>query len=273
VYEEKMLRRLFSGRRLLQYFTILVYIFLFVPIIVVILMAFHPKDIPSFPMPGYSLRWFRDFFHNYELLNSLRISITLGVVASLISGIIGTLTAFAIVRAKMRGKEFLNTLIFAPMLLSGVVIGVALLSFFRLIHFPVGFLALTITHVLLTIPFVVVVVSARLAGFDRSIEEAAMNLGANRIQTLGRITLPIIAPGIIGGMLLAFTISFDEFPATQFLATFSPNTIPIRVFGMIRPAITPQINVLATVMVCITIGLPLLGHYIIRKKSFFKGQK
>jgi spermidine/putrescine transport system permease protein len=114
---------------------------------------------------------------------------------------------------------------------------------------------------------VVVVVSARLAGFDRSIEEAAMNLGANRFQTFRSVTLPLIAPGIIGGMLLAFTVSFDEFPATQFLSTPTTATVPIRIFSMIKTELNPQINVLAAIMVTITIGVPLIAQYFLREKK------
>ena len=261
------MKRLFSGASLLKWFTIAVYIFIFAPILVVILMSFHPHDIVSFPMPGFSFKWYAKFINNYSLLNALRVSLTLGLVSAIMAGIIGTLAAFAIVRSKFRIKAALNAVTFAPMVISGVVMGVALLSLYHNVGLPRGFIGLVIGHTLFSLPYVVVVVSARLAGFDRSIEEAAMNLGANRLQTFRSVTLPLIAPGIIGGMLLAFTVSFDEFPATQFLSTPTTATVPIRIFSMIKTELNPQINVLAAIMVTITIGLPLIAQYFLREKK------
>ncbi len=260
------MKKIFNGTRLLKWATILVYLFIFTPIAIVILMSFHPKEIVSFPLPGFSLKWYASFLTNYELLNSLRISLTIGFSAALLAGAIGTLAAFAIVRTEFKGKEALNTMIFAPMLISPIVMGVALLSFFDFVHFPRGYISVVVSHSLIALPFVVVVVAARLAGFDRSLEEAAMNLGANRFQTFKSVTLPLIAPGIIGGALLAFTLSFDEYPATQFLATPSTTTIPIRIFSMIRTELSPEINVLATLMIIVTVTAPLITYYFFREK-------
>ncbi|UCF91053.1 MAG: ABC transporter permease [Desulfobacterales bacterium] len=260
------MKRIFSGARFLKGFTIAFYMFIFAPILIVILMSFHPRDIVSFPLPGFSVKWWIRFFGNYNLLTSLRISLTLGAAAALVAGLIGTLASFAIVRSEFRRKDLLNALTFAPMVISGVVFGVALLSLFDSIRFPRGFIGLVIAHSLLCIPYVIVVVSARLADFDRSIEEAAMNLGANNFQTFKSITLPVLLPAIIAGMLLAFTISFDEYPATQFLATATTATIPVRIFSMIKTELNPQINVLAAVMVVITICIPMLAQYFLRRK-------
>jgi spermidine/putrescine transport system permease protein len=261
------MRKIFTGQRLLKLGTIAVYVFIFAPILIVVLMSFHPREIVSFPLPGFSLRWYKEFITNYTLLNSLRISLTIGLGAALLAGVIGTLAAFALVRAKFRGKEMLNAMIFAPMLISPVVMGVALLSFFDFIHFPRGYVSVIVAHSLITLPFVVVVVAARLSDFDRSLEWAAMNLGANHFQTFKSITFPLIAPGIIGGMLLAFTLSFDEYPATQFLATPGTTTVPIRIFSMIKTELNPQINVLATILIAVTIIVPVLTYYFLRKKE------
>ena len=260
------MHRWVNGQALLKAITIAVYVFIFAPIAVVILMSFHPHEIVSFPMPGFSLKWYVRFINNAQLLTSLRVSLTLGAVSACVAGVIGTLAAFAIVRSKIRFKQALNAITFAPMVISGVVMGVALLSFFQFIGFPRGFWGLVIAHTLFALPYVVVVVSARLAGFDRTLEEAAMNLGANHVQTFRAVTFPIIAPGIIGGMLLAFTISFDEFPASQFLSTPATVTVPIRIFSMIKTELNPQINVLAGVMIAITIGVPMIAQYFLKKK-------
>jgi len=260
------MRSIFSGAAILKWFTVAVYIFIFAPILVVILMSFHPDAIVSFPMPGFSLIWYKKFLTNFSLLNSLWISLSLGVASALMAGIIGTLAAFAIVRSQFQIKAALNAITFAPMLISGVVMGVALLTLYDAIGFPRGFFGLVIGHTLFSLPYVVVVVSSRLAGFDRTLEEAAMNLGADRWQTFKSVTFPNVAPAIVGGMLLAFTISFDEFPATQFLSTAFTATVPIRIFSMIKTELNPQINVLATIMVLITIGIPLLAQYFMKKK-------
>ncbi|VEN75227.1 Spermidine/putrescine ABC transporter permease [Candidatus Desulfarcum epimagneticum] len=261
------MKKIFTENFFLKWITVAVYIFIFAPILVVILMSFHPHEIVSFPMPGFSLKWYVKFISNHNLLNSLRVSLLLGVTSALMAGVIGTLAAFAIVRSKVPVAKLLNAATFAPMVISGVVLGVAMLSFFNAIHFPRGFVSLAAAHTLFSLPYVIIVVSSSLAGFDRSTEEAAMNLGANAFQTFKSITLPAIFPAIVAGMLLSFTISFDEFPASQFLSTPGTITVPIRIFSMIKTELNPQINVLAAVMILVTICLPLMAQFFMRGKN------
>ena len=260
------MKKIFTGKNFLKWFTVLIYIFIFSPIFVVILMSFHPHEIVSFPMPGFTLKWYFKFISNDTLLMSLVISCLLGITSALIAGIIGTLAAFAIVRSKLRITKLLNLGAFAPMIISGVVLGVAMLSFFKAVNFPNGFLSLLVAHTLFSLPYVIISVSSSLASFDQSIEDAAMNLGANKFQTFRSITFPNIFPAIVAGMLLAFTISFDEFAASQFLSTPGTITVPIRIFSMIKTELNPQINVLAAVMLLVTICLPLIAQIFMRGK-------
>ena len=159
-----------------------------------------------------------------------------------------------------------GAVVLSPMILSGAITGIALLSFITTLHVYKSFTVLVIGHSLLTFPYVFLVVQTQLYGFDRSIEEASMSLGANELETFFYITLPNILPSAIAGMLFAFTISIDEFVATQFWATPSTETMPIKIFSMLRTAVTPKVNVLGTIMVIVTIITPLLAEKIISRK-------
>jgi len=247
-------------------FTIGIYFFLFTPIFVVILMSFTPHNIASFPIPGYTLKWYREFWADTALIRALMNSLLVGVCASFLSGIIGTLAAIAFVRSNFRGKQLLGAVILSPMILSGIITGIALLSFMTIMHVHKSFLMLVVGHTLLTFPYVFVVVQTQLYGFDRSIEEASMTLGANELETFFYITLPNILPSIIAGMLFALTISIDEFVATQCWVTPSTETAPIKIFSMLRFEVTPKVNVLGTVIVVVTILVPFLAEKLIAKK-------
>lgn len=248
--------------RLFKYFTILVYLFLFAPLGVVVLMSFHPDDVAYFPIPYYSLRWYAEFTANEPLLTALRNSLTLAITVAFTSATIATLISLGLVRYKFRGKSFLSSIILSPIIVPGLLIGLGLLTLFDILNVSRSFFTLVIAHTVVSLPYTIIVIQARLYGFDRSLEEAAMNLGANELEAFFDVTLPLIAPGIIAGMLFAFTISLDDFSTTISLVTPDTITLPITVYGMIRTAINPQINVVGTLMVLATIAIPLLGEII-----------
>lgn len=178
---------------------------------------------------------------------------------------IGIPAAMAFVRYNFPGKNTLNTLLLTPIMVPEVVLGVALLLFIRWLQQPKSFLLLLIGHVVLTLPYVLLVVQARLVGIKIEYEEAAQTLGANPLQTFKEVTLPLLAPAILAGMLFSFTISFDDVTATLFWATASNQTVPVKIFGMLRNSISPEINALGTVMIVLTISIPLFAGYLSRK--------
>ena len=243
---------------LVRLVTILVYLFLYIPIAVIILMSFFPGQYMTFPPQAFSLRWYGEFFQDKLLLHSILNSVGLGLTAAFVSALIGTPCAMGLVRYNFPGKRFFNTFVLAPMIIPQIITGISLLILLNAIKLPKGYPYLIIGHVVLTVPYIVITVSSQLYGFPRELEEASMNLGANQIQTFFEITLPLIMPGIFAGMLFAFTVSFQEFVATQAWATPDTATLPIRIFGRIRDALTPEVNVVGVLMVLLALGVAMV---------------
>ena len=254
-----------SGWSLIRSYTVLVYVFMFAPIVVVLVLSFNPEQFGCFPMKGFSLRWFVKLAQNQTILIAFKNSLILGSVTALVSTTVGILAAMAFVRFNFPGKNTLNTLLLAPIMIPEVILGVALLLFIRWLQQPKTFALLVIGHVVLTLPYVLLIVQARLGGIKREYEEAAQSLGANAFQTFKEVTLPLLTPAILAGMLFSFTISFDDITATLFWATAQNQTVPVKIFGMLRNSISPEINALGTVMIILTIGAPLLAGYLSRK--------
>jgi spermidine/putrescine transport system permease protein len=254
-----------SGWGLIKVYTALVYIWMFTPIIAVIILSFNPHQFGSFPMEGFSFKWYVELAHNYTILNAFKNSLILGSLTAVLATAIGIPAAMAFVRYEFPGKNTLNTLLLAPIMIPEVVLGVALLIFIRWLQQPKSFALLLIGHVVITLPYVLLVVQARLVGIKRVYEEAALSLGANPLQTFREVTLPLLMPAVFAGMLFAFTISFDDVTATLFWATARNQTVPVKIFGMLRNSISPEINALGTVMIVLTISLPLLAGYLARK--------
>ena len=245
-------------------FTLLVYFFVFAPIVVVALLSFNSAQFGSFPMEGLSFRWFVTLYHNDAIVRAFKTSIVLGLLTAAIATTLGILASLAIVRYDFPGKETANTLLIAPVLIPETVLAVGLLLFMQIMHQPRSFLVLLLGHVLVSLPYVVLVVQARLVGIRRVYEDAAMSLGANRFETFREITLPLLMPAVLAGVLFSFTISFDNLTATAFWRPGGLETVPTQIFGMLRNSISPEINALGTVMIVITIGLPLMAAGLAR---------
>lgn len=243
----------------------MVYIWMFAPILAVVILSFNPQQFGSFPMEGLSLRWYVKLVQNQSILNAFKNSLVLGSFTAILSTTIAIPAAMAFVRYEFPGKNTLNTLLLSPIMIPEVVLGVALLLFIRWLQQPKSFALLLIGHVVLTLPYVLLVVQARLVGIKRVYEEAAMSLGANPFQTFKEITLPLLMPAILAGMLFSFTISFDDVTATLFWATAQNQTVPVKIFSMLRMSISPEINALGTVMIILTISTPLLAGYLSRR--------
>ncbi|MCL5776261.1 ABC transporter permease [Limibaculum sp. FT325] len=254
-----------SGWALIRIWTVVVYLFMFLPVAVVVLLSFNASQFGAFPMTGLSLRWFGELWANEAILRAFRVSFLLGALTAAISTTLGVLAALALVRYDFRGKNLVSTVLIAPILVPEVVLAVALLLFLRFLQMPKSFALLLLGHVIFTLPFVVLVVQARLVGIRRDVEEAALSLGASPRQTFFAVTLPLLAPAIFAGMLFAFTISFDDITGTLFWKPGGVETVPTQIFAMLRNSISPEINALGTVMIVLTVGLPLLGAAIARR--------
>ena len=256
-----------SALWLLGLFSIGVYVFQFAPIVVVMLLSFNASRSGAFPMEGVSLQWYAKLFANDSILQAFQTSIVLALGCSLLATVLGVMAAIALVRYQFKGKNAISTLISLPLLVPEVVLGVALLMFLKLMGVYRSFGMLLLGHTVLALPFVVLVVQARLVGLRQNFEEAALSLGANRLQTFREVTLPLISPAILGGFLFAVAISFDNITATLFWKKPGIETVPTKIFAMLRTSISPEINALGSVMIVLTILLPLIGGYVIRRFS------
>jgi spermidine/putrescine transport system permease protein len=238
----------------------LVLLYLLAPIAIIILFSFNdPVGRFNFTWQGFTLEHWRDPFGVPGLEEALVNSIQIAALSTVIATVLGTMMALALVRYQFRGRAPTNFFIFLPLATPEIVLGASLLSLFIATGYgdETGFATILIAHVMFNISFVVVTVRSRLIGFDRSLEEAAQDLGANGFQTFMRITLPLIAPGVLAAALLAFALSVDDFVITYFNAG-STITFPLFVWGAARAAVPPQLYIIATMIFFATLALMLL---------------
>ncbi|MGR3461070.1 MAG: ABC transporter permease [Roseovarius sp.] len=259
------------GWQAIRVWTVLVYGFMFLPVAVVVLLSFNANQFGSFPMTGMSLRWFEELWNNDAVMRAFRTSIVLGLMTAVISTTLGILASLALVRYNVPGRNAITTLLIAPILVPEVVLAVALLLFLNWLGLSKSFALLLAGHVIFTLPFVILVVQARLVSIKRDVEEAALSLGASPVQTFFAVTLPLMLPAVAAGALFAFTISFDDITGTLFWKPGGVETVPTQIFSMLRNSISPEINALGTVMIVMTVGLPLLGAAVARKLAMKGG--
>lgn len=249
---------------LIRAYTIAVYVFMFAPIAVVLLLAFNSSQFGGFPIEGFSLQWFAKLWENEAIVRAFKTSLVLGLLTSVFATTLGILASLALVRYSFAGKNWITTLLISPVLVPETVLAVGLLIFLRWLSMPRSFLLLLLGHTIIALPFVVLVVQARLVGIKREYEEAARSLGANPLQTFFHITLPLLMPAVFAGALFAFTISFDNITATIFWRPSGTETVPTQIFGMLRNSVSPEINALGFVMIVITVGVPVLAGGLAR---------
>ena len=256
------------GARLLTGYLWLVLLFLYVPILVMAAMGFNASPLYALPF-DFDLVWYRDLAGNAKLISAGINSVGIAVANTIIATALGTMAALAFARYQFRGKTVLQLLLFPPVAIPWLVIGTAMLVFFYWVGIRRGLMAILLGHVALSLPYVIVVVGARLATFPRAVEEAAATLGATPWQTFRRVTAPILAPGVIGGALFAFAVSFDQFVISYFLAPPGTTTLPVEIYGAIRKGFTPEINAISTIIIVVSMGVLLLTARFYR----FGGEK
>jgi spermidine/putrescine transport system permease protein len=244
----------------------LVYVFLYVPILVLIVLSFNKSGLPT-AWTGFSTEWYGKLIANPKILSAAGNSLIVAVVSTVISTAIGTLLAMGLEEG--RPSPWLDALVAAPMIIPDIVLAIALLSFYTLLNMSLGLHSIVLSHAVFNIAFVCMVVRTRLKNFDRSIVEASIDLGASELTTFRRVTLPVIAPGVVAAALLSFTLSIDEFIIAYFTAGAGQGstTFPMQIYAMIRFGVTPEINAIATIVIGFSFFLVLLSQRLNREAA------
>lgn len=244
-------------KRLLEINIAVVFLFLYVPISAVVVFSFN-SGAQTAVWQGFTFDWYAALFKDAALWRACRNSLIVAGVATLIATVIGTATALAIERYRFRLRVALVRCLYLPIIMPDIVLAIALLTFYVQARLPLGLTSVIIAHGVFNIAYVTIVVSARLQGYDNSVEDAALDLGATEWQTFWRITLPLIAPGIIGGAMLAFTLSIDDFVITFFTAGVGWTTLSVHIYSLLKFGITPKINAISTMLLVNSIVFILL---------------
>jgi len=249
----------------------LVYAFLFLPIVVVVIFSFNASRLVDV-WSGFSLKWYGIAWTDPSILDALKTSLIVAAVNSVFATAFGTLAAIGMQRVGRRLRTAFETLVYGTIVTPEIVIAIASLLFFVTINVDLGIPTIIITHVVYNTSIVALIVRARLVGMDRTLEEAAADLGATPIQTLRRITIPLLYPAILAGGLLAFTFSFDDFVLTFFVSGATSTTLPLKIFSMLRFGISPVVNAVATVMLAVTLTCIFTASLLVRRHERGEGE-
>jgi putative spermidine/putrescine transport system permease protein len=253
-------------RRAALYFAAaLVGFYLLFPIFVIIPVSFSSAVFLQFPPPGFSLQWYAKYLGRPPWIDATILSLWVGVSVMVLATVLGTAASFALVRGNFAGRRLLNALILSPLIVPGIVVAIAIYFFYSRLRVVGSPLALILAHTALAAPYVVVNVSATLYGFDRRLEQAAMNLGANRWRTFWHVTLPVIRPGVMAGAIFAFIASFDEVIVAIFISGTSAVTLPAKMWEGVRMEIDPTIAAVATIAITVSLAAFLTAAILERR--------
>jgi spermidine/putrescine transport system permease protein len=252
-------RRLFAG------WTVFVLIFFYLPIVILVLYSFNESRL-NIQWTGFTLDWYGKLWHDAVLMRAVRNSLIVATFSTAISVVLGTAGAFLLHRYRYRAAGLLETLVFLPMIVPEVILGVSLLILFVSIGLQLGYTTIVISHVTFCFPFVMAAVQARLAGLDPSLEEAALDLGATPVQAFFKVLVPFLMPAILSGALMAFTLSLDDLIVTYFTASARTATLPIVIFGKVKKGLDPSLNAISTVLIGVTV-LALFVTEALRKRN------
>ena len=242
-----------NGRRLLRIFFLGLVTFLYAPIAILLIFSFNDSDIPAFPLSGFTTQWYRDFATNPDLKGALVTSALVALMSSAVAVLLGVLAAIALVRRRFFGKPAVSALLLAPLVIPYIVFGVSLLLFFHAAGIPRSLLTLVIGHIVISLPYTILVLVPRLTQIDVNLEEAAHDLGAGPLRTFGWIVLPLILPAVLSAFLIAFTTSFDEYAVASFVVG-TRQTFPIYLYSALRfPSRLPQVIAVAVVVLLVSL--------------------
>lgn len=243
---------------------LLLALFLYLPIIVLIIFSFNDSTLLVFPLKGFTLRWYEDLLGARELLDAVRNSVIVGFASSFVSVVFGAMAALAIARFNFPGRGFFLAVSSLPLVIPYVVLSVAMLLLFAQVGIQLSLFTVALAHTVINIPYVMLIVAARLAGFEQNLEEASMDLGATYWGTLLRVTLPISAPALVAAFLSSFTTSFDEF-ALAFFLTGTENTLPVYLYSQLRfPNRLPLVVALAAIIMLVSVVLIIFSEWLRR---------
>ena len=230
--------------------------FLYLPMLILIVYSFNKSKLVTV-WAGFSTKWYGELLHNDAFLDAAWVTLKVGFLSSSLATILGTMAAYVMVRSgRFAGRTLFSGMIYAPLVMPEVITGLSLLLLFIALGIPRGVFTIVLAHTTFSMCYVAVVVSSRLASFDRSLEEAALDLGCTPFDAFRSVTLPISAPAVIAGWLLAFTLSLDDLVIASFTSGPSSTTLPIRIFSAVRLGVSPEINALSTIMILIvTVGV------------------
>ena len=252
--------------------TAAVYLFLYLPIAVLVAFSFNSARQTAL-WEGFTWRWYGDLLRDERLLDALRNSLLVAAGATLLATVLGTLAALAMALASTSRSATsgvaasTQTLLMLPVILPEVVLGAALLTFFGLLHWRLSLLTVLVAHVVFSVSYVAVVVRARLAGIDPALGEAARDLGAGGWDVFRRVTLPLALPGVAAGALLVFTLSIDDYVITSFVAGVGATTLPLHIYSLLKAGVSPEVNAISTLLLAATVILITLAHRLLRKGS------
>lgn len=235
--------------------------FLYLPLLILALYSFNESRINAV-WTGFTLDWYVSLFKNRRVMEALTNSLVVAVVSTVVSTFLGTTAAIALNRYQYKHKNVINGLLYLPILIPEIVMGLSLLVLFSQVHVPLGKTSLILAHITFCVSFVVITVNARLAGMKPELEQAAMDLYATPAQTFRYITLPLAMPGIVAGALIAFTLSIDDFIISFFVAGPNSTTLPLYIYAMVKRGISPEINALSTLMMFVTVSLVVIAQII-----------
>jgi len=256
-----------SGMKLVEYcfgtWTALVFLFLYLPIILLVIYSFNESKL-NIVWTGFTWHWYEQLWSNAPLIKAMKNSLIIAAFTTVFSVVLGTLGAWLLYRYNYPGRRALSTLIFVPMVIPEIIMGISLLIFFATIQFSLGFVSVIISHITFCFPFVMIAVQARLSGLDPFLEEAAMDLGAHPLQAFFQIILPYLMPAIISGALMSFTLSMDELIVTFFTASPASATLPLKVFGMAKVGLNPMINSISAIFILATAILVVAAEMLKR---------
>ena len=238
-------------RKGLLTWAVLMYAFLYLPILTLIVFSFNDSK-SGIVWRGFTLKWYAKLFQDASLGIALENSLLIALMTTVISTAIGTMAALAMHKYQFCGKMIWSGIIYIPVIIPEIVVGVSLLSFFALLKITLGIGTITVAHIAFCVSYVIIVVQTRLHGFDPSLEEASMDLGAGRYKTFFYVTLPVIAPGIVSSALLCFTLSIDDFVITFFTQGPNSTTLPVKIYSMVKFGVSPAVNAISTLFLLVT---------------------
>lgn len=253
-------------KKVLFLYSLFVFAFFYIPIIVLIVFSFNDSKLGTV-WTGFTFDWYIKLFKNALIIEALMNSLFVAIVTTILSTISGTLAALALHRYTFIGRKTMDFIFLIPVIIPDIVIGIALLAIYGILNIKLGLLTIIPGHVVWGISFVALIVLARLSGIDRSLEEAAKDLGANEWHTFWRVTFPLIFPGILAGALITFTLSLDEFEVAFFTSGPGDSTLPVLVYSMVRLGVSPEINALSTILICIIMIAIIIWGFLIGKKG------